>query len=608
MSRKRQQTYNKEEVLAALFALSSDDASEDNLEDSEDNESDDNAGTATHSLIEVETSDTDDDDILYQLADPDASMDWSDQEGSDTNTDSSNNADDEGSDSQWDDPEWTKNPFSAPNVKFDDVNVVPLTPFLDTDGPCEFFDKFLPNGAIKLLVEQTNLYAQQHQTQYWNDVTYDEMKCFMGILLGMGVHRLPKFKLYWSTDPFFRVQGIADVMARNRFMKLLNNFHISDNSTAVPRGDPAFDKLHKIRPLLKIMNDVFQKNAVSTYSQSIDEAMILFKGRSSIRQYMPMKPTKRGYKVWVRADSKSGYVYQFDIYTGKDDSNAGGVGLGDRVVKSLTETLNFTKTHVTFDNFFSSVALLDYLHTKDIFATCTVRSNRCNLPVIASVHDTMARGESRWCTRNSIGYVKWKDTKVVHVMSTGFSPNTILNAKRTQKDGTSALVECPQSVVEYTKRMGGVDRFDRSRGQYSVSHKARRWWIRIFYFLLDTAVVNAFILYQSVHPENPMTLLTFRVALFRGMVCGQSFRHRRSSLQGSSFVKYRVCGKKRTKMMGVPDNIRLQQGNHFPVQTSTYRRCRLCSSRTNNKRSRIICAQCNVSLCVAPCFGIFHKH
>ena len=57
--------------------------------------------------------DTDDDDILYQLADPDASMDWSDQEGSVTNTDLSSNAADEGegSDSQWDDPEWHKTHF-----------------------------------------------------------------------------------------------------------------------------------------------------------------------------------------------------------------------------------------------------------------------------------------------------------------------------------------------------------------------------------------------------------------------------------------------------------------------------------------------------------------
>ncbi|GFS85859.1 hypothetical protein NPIL_346571 [Nephila pilipes] len=32
--------------------------------------------------------------------------------------------------------------------------------------------------------------------------------------------------------------------------------------------------------------------------QAIDESMIPFKGRSSLKQYIPNKPIKRGYKVW----------------------------------------------------------------------------------------------------------------------------------------------------------------------------------------------------------------------------------------------------------------------------------------------------------------------
>jgi len=118
--------------------------------------------------------------------------------------------------------------------------------------------------------------------------------------------------------------------------------------------------------------------------------------------------------------------------------------------------------------------------------------------------------------------------------------------------------------------MGGVDRFDRSRGHYSVSHKAIRWWVRIFYFLIDSAAVNAFILFQSVHPEKPTTAMTFRVDLFREMVCGQSFQRRTSSLEGSSFMKYQLSGQKRVKMMGVPDNIRLHQGNHFPSRSKHF--------------------------------------
>jgi hypothetical protein len=50
---------------------------------------------------------------------------------------------------------------------------------------------------------------------------------------------------------------------------------------------------------------------------AVDESMEPFKGRSSMKQYMPMKPVRRVYKVWCLADSRTGFVRQFDIYSGK---------------------------------------------------------------------------------------------------------------------------------------------------------------------------------------------------------------------------------------------------------------------------------------------------
>ena len=47
---------------------------------------------------------------------------------------------------------------------------------------------------------------------------------------------------------------------------------------------------------------------------AVDEAMIKFQGRSSLKQYLPKKPTKRGIKVWVLADSKNGYFSNFQVY------------------------------------------------------------------------------------------------------------------------------------------------------------------------------------------------------------------------------------------------------------------------------------------------------
>ena len=36
-------------------------------------------------------------------------------------------------------------------------------------------------------------------------------------------------------------------------------------------------------------------------------------GKSSMKQFMPMKPVKRGFKVWVRANTITGYFWDLDV-------------------------------------------------------------------------------------------------------------------------------------------------------------------------------------------------------------------------------------------------------------------------------------------------------
>ena len=56
-------------------------------------------------------------------------------------------------------------------------------------------------------------------------------------------------------------------------------------------------------------------------------------GRSSMKQLMPQKPVKRGFKVWVRADTATGYFCDIDMYVGKpSDGVRIEVGLRERVI------------------------------------------------------------------------------------------------------------------------------------------------------------------------------------------------------------------------------------------------------------------------------------
>ena len=96
-------------------------------------------------------------------------------------------------------------------------------------------------------------------------------------------------------------------------------------------GEPNYDKLFYVRKFLEDLKTNFRLNYDPHRQRAIDEAMIKYKGKTSLKQYMPMKPIKTGIKMWCRADSTNGYLCEFDIHTGKSPQGVQH-GLGYSVV------------------------------------------------------------------------------------------------------------------------------------------------------------------------------------------------------------------------------------------------------------------------------------
>ena len=120
-----------------------------------------------------------------------------------------------------------------------------------------------------------------------------------------------------------------------------------------PRGNANHDKLFEVRPLIDSVVPSIRSEYRPTKNLAIDEAMIPFKGRLGMKQYMPQKPVKRGIKVWECADSSNGYVCcDLNVYTWKERNANPEQGLGYRVVHNLTRRLAGKNHHVFVDNFF----------------------------------------------------------------------------------------------------------------------------------------------------------------------------------------------------------------------------------------------------------------
>ena len=130
---------------------------------------------------------------------------------------------------------------------------------------------------------------------------------------------LPNLEDYWETNTILSQPGIVKGMSWNHFEQLCGRLHFNDNSLAPAHGSPGYDRLYKIRPDIDVICDKSKTLYNPGINISIDEAMVKFKSRSTLKQFQPLKPIKRGFKVWCRADSSNGYIDNFVIYTGKLD-------------------------------------------------------------------------------------------------------------------------------------------------------------------------------------------------------------------------------------------------------------------------------------------------
>ena len=88
---------------------------------------------------------------------------------------------------------------------------------------------------------------------------------------------------------FTRCSSISEIMSVKRFETIKRFFHVSDNNKMPKKGEPDFDLLYKVRPIVNSLLEICRK-ILQEECQSIDEQIVPTKSRAPIRQYLPMKP------------------------------------------------------------------------------------------------------------------------------------------------------------------------------------------------------------------------------------------------------------------------------------------------------------------------------
>ena len=104
------------------------------------------------------------------------------------------------------------------------------------------------------------------------------MKDFIALLLLSGITQKPEINHYWSTNLLLKSSIFNETMARNRYQTIMEFLHFNDNSN-YNRNDPARDKLYEIHLVMEYLVHRFQTMYTLEKNLSIDEELLLFKGR-----------------------------------------------------------------------------------------------------------------------------------------------------------------------------------------------------------------------------------------------------------------------------------------------------------------------------------------
>lgn len=461
--------------------------------------------------------------------------------------------------------------------------------------PDGIFNLFFDDDVINMIVEQSIRYAGSKGNHSFS-TSPQEIRIFLAILLISGYNTVPRRRQFWSRDDDVRNEAIARTMPRDRFDILVRYVHLCDNNNLDRE-----DKFSKVRPLLCLLNERFLLYFLKEKNLSIDESMIPYYGRHGAKQFIRGKPIRFGYKMWALTTAL-GYVLQFEPYQGAkghQTHDPGFLGMGGAVVMDLLSELQKDDAyHLTFDNLFTSLKLVDRLTDMGISCTGTIRANRIEDCPVKNVKDMgkTQRGnyDKRYDAHKGLIVVRWNDNNIVNVVSNCHGVEPLQQATRWSKQA-KARVRLPQPylIKHYNQTMGGVDRMDQNVEKYRISIRSKKWWWPVFMYCIDLAVQQTWHIYRATDAglRQPLDLLGVRRALVTVLLA-----------QGRTpaVSPGRPRGRMRPLSRRIPDHIRLDGKNHY-AEPAKEVRCSLCG-----KKCRTQCSKCNVGV-HRKCFEMFHS-
>lgn len=453
--------------------------------------------------------------------------------------------------------------------------------------PVEIWRAFFDPSILEIIVQHTNAHIRDFAEGKYSRDTYTkptdaiEIEALIGLLYLCGVKKSNRlaceeiFATDGSSAELFRL-----TMSMQRFLFLLRHLRFDDHQTRIERQ--TIDKLAPIREIFQKVVANYKDKFSPSEMLTVDEMLVGFRGKCSFRQYIPSKPAKYGVKIFALADAKMFYTLNMEVYVGKQPQNSPfQVSNSQDVVCRMVEPISGTRRNITTDNWFTSIELCTKLQAEHKLTLLgTIRKNKRQIP------SEFVNGSNRPVPSSIFGF--GENSVLVSFVP---KPKKIVLLLSSMHDigEVDEVTKKPEMILDYNNTKIGVDMVDQLSANYNVARNTRRWPQVIFYALLNTSGINAFIIYKCNNKNETKAIM--RRQFLTNLAIGLTERHLKRRCMDNHLPRpIRIRLK---EMLKIPAEEPQRELNE-PPRTG---RCSICTSRQNRK-TKYFCRSCNKFLCL----------
>lgn len=161
--------------------------------------------------------------------------------------------------------------------------------------------------------------------------------------------------------------------------------------------------------------------------------------------------------------------------------------------------------------------------------------------------------------------------------------------------------------------MGGVDRSDQMISYSNTTVKSFKWWKKVIFHIFAIAVLNAYTIFKEENPNSNILHRVFRRKLISELISDNPShlsvkagrprvnQQQLERLTSRHFITKIVgVGKKRdiARLCTVCNNAERSMAREDPEH----------KRKRPGHETKYECKDCNVPLCIEPCFMLYHSH